>query len=232
VWTLPHLYVRLCEFAYEVYDATRHPSLGQSPREAFEKGLAATGHRLQRVVPYDREFVVLTLPAPRKGTVRVQAGRGAKVNYLYYWSEAFRNPEVEGQLVAVRYEPFDAGTAYAFVCGQWVECHSELYTTFRGRSEKEIMLASRELMKRHQNHAQQLNINGRRLAEFIQSVEAEEALLTQRLRDRESQEVRSGRSIAIADNDFQGGVSEAGGAALGSEPESEPPGSYEIYGEF
>jgi transposase InsO family protein len=232
VWTLPHLYTHLCEFAYEVYDTTQHPSLGKSPREAFEKGLTATGHRLQRMVPYNREFAVLTLPAPRRGTVRVQAGRGVKVNYLYYWSEAFRNPEVEGQRVAVRYEPFDAGTAYAFVCGQWVECHSELYTTFRGRSEKEIMLASRELVKRHQNHAQQFNISGRRLAEFLQSVEAEEALLTQRLRDRDSQEVRSSGSSAMARSDAQGDESDAGGATLGSGPEAESPGNHEIYGEF
>jgi len=57
------------------------------------------------MIPYNREFLVLTLPAPKRDMVRVQAGRGVKVNYLYYWSEAFRNPEAEGKPVAVRYEP-------------------------------------------------------------------------------------------------------------------------------
>src|SRR5208283_4321983 len=79
LWTLPELCERLSEFAYEVYDATTHPSLGQSPRESFERGLAATGHRLQHVIAYDREFLMLTLPAPQRDTVRVQAGRGVRV---------------------------------------------------------------------------------------------------------------------------------------------------------
>ncbi|TAM83452.1 MAG: hypothetical protein EPN47_04910 [Acidobacteria bacterium] len=197
VWNLPDLCERLAEFAYEIYDTTLHPSLGQSPREAFERGFALTGHRLQQIIPYNREFLVLTLPAPKRSTVRVQPGRGVMINYLYYWSEAFRNPEVERKPVAVRYEPFDAGTAYAFVDGQWVECHSELYTIFRGRSEKELKLASRELLKSRQNYTRQFSINARGLAEFLQSVEAQEALLTQRLRDREGKETKTMRTNGI-----------------------------------
>ena len=85
VWTLPELCQRLTEFVYEVYDTLDHPSLGQSPRESYQRGLAATGQRVQRLVPYNREFLMLTLPAPRRGSVRVQVGQGVKVNYLYYW---------------------------------------------------------------------------------------------------------------------------------------------------
>jgi transposase InsO family protein len=71
VWNLPGLCQRLAEFAQEVYDTTPHPSLGQSPREAFERGLAITGRRLQQMIPYNREFLVLTLPAPKRDMVRV-----------------------------------------------------------------------------------------------------------------------------------------------------------------
>lgn len=233
LWTLPELCERLSEFAYEVYDATTHPSLGQSPRESFERALAATGHRLQHVIAYDREFLMLTLPAPQRDTVRVQAGRGVRVNYLYYWCELFRDPEVEGKLVAVRYEPFDAGTAYAFVRGQWAECHSEFYTIFHGRSEKEVKLASTELHKRHQNHLQRVNVNARRLAEFLQSVEGDEVLLTQRLRDREGKTTRTVGGDPTRTEDSQTkNKSPAGNEVICAFRQNEVEESIEIYGEF
>jgi len=231
VWNLPDLCQRLAEFAHEIYDTTPHPSLGQSPRETFERGLVITGRRPQQMIPYNREFLVLTLPAPKRDMVRVQAGRGVKVNYLYYWSEAFRNPEAEGKPVAVRYEPFDAGTAYAFVCGQWVECHSELYTTFRGRSEKEVMLASRELLKQNQDHSRQFSVNARRLAEFLQSVEAEEALLTQRLRDREGKATEAMRANRISAEEARVGERQLS-EEWRAPQQNQIPDCIEIYGEF
>ena len=62
---------------------------------------------------------------------------------------------------------------------------SEHYAQFAGRSERELMLATAELRRRHQRHAQQLAITARKLADFLASVEAEEVLLRQRLRDAE-----------------------------------------------
>ena len=54
------------------------------------------------------------------------------------------------------------------------------------------MLATAELRRRYQNHSAGFHITARRLAEFLQSVEAEETLLTQRLRDGESRALRLG----------------------------------------
>jgi hypothetical protein len=73
-----------------------------------------------------------------------------KVNQIYCWSDRFRNPAVEGTCVAVRYDPFDVGAAYAFVERQWVRCYSEHHLIFQGRSEKAILLASHELRRRNQ----------------------------------------------------------------------------------
>ena len=91
-----------------------------------------------------------TLPTTRRGTARVSPGRGVIVNGVYYWAEAFRDPTVENHDVAVRYDPFDIGKAYAFVKNRWTEGHSEHYAALRGRSEKEIMLASKEVRRRSQ----------------------------------------------------------------------------------
>jgi putative transposase len=188
-WTLSQFYTRLCEWAYEVYDTIEHPGLGQSPREAFAMGVAQGGQRLQRLIPYDETFRMLTLPTTRKGTAKVMPHLGIKINALYYWSDALLDPEVAKTQVPVRYDPFDAGTVYAFIKGRWVQCISEHYAIFAGRSEREIQLATTELRKRDQLHSQQFTLTARKLADFLTSLEAEELLLQQRLRDTEAREV-------------------------------------------
>jgi putative transposase len=189
-WPLAELHAKLSEYLYEVHDGFNHPALGQGPREAFQVGLARGGARLHRMIAYNEEFLMLTLPTTPKGTARVMPSTGIKIRYIYYWCEAFR--QIEGEAVPIRYDPFDAGTAYAFVRKQWLQCHSDCYGTLKGRSEREIMLATAELRRRHQNHSAGFHITARRLAEFLQSVEAEETLLTQRLRDGESRALRLG----------------------------------------
>ena len=90
----------------------------------------------------------------------------------------------------VRFDPFDAGLAHAFVKGRWVRCISEHHASFAGRSEREILLATAELRRRLQRHGQQLPITARKLADFLDSLQAEEVLLEQRLRDAEARNVR------------------------------------------
>lgn len=189
-WPLAELHQRLSQYLYEVRDTLNHPALGQSPREAFETGLARSGSRLHRMVPYNEEFLMLTLPTTAKGTAKVMPSRGVKINHVYYWCEALRDPEVQREAVPIRYDPFDAGLAYAFVRKQWLQCHSEYYAVLKGRTEREIMLATNELHQRRRNHSADFTVTARQLAEFLQSVEAEEKLLTQRLRDWESKDVR------------------------------------------
>lgn len=185
-WTFGKFYTRLCEWAYEVYDTLEHPALGQSPRDAFAMGMTQGGQRLQRLIPYDETFRMLTLPTTRKGTAKVMPHVGVKINALCYWSDALLNPEVGKTQVPVRYDPFDAGIAYAFIKGRWVQCLSEHYAIFTRRSEREIQLATAELRKRNQLHGQRLTITARKLADFLTSLEAEELLLEQRLRDTEA----------------------------------------------
>ncbi len=188
-WTLGQFYPRLCEWAYEVYDTIEHPALSQTPQEAFTMGMVQGGQRSQRLIPYDETFRMLTLPTTRKGTAKVMPHLGVKINALCYWSDALLDPEVEKTQVPVRYDPFDAGIAYAFIKGRWVYCLSEHYAIFAGRSEREIQLATTELRKRNQLHGQQFTITARKLADFLTSLEAEELLLEQRLQDAEAREI-------------------------------------------
>jgi transposase InsO family protein len=197
-WTLGQFYTRLCEWAYDVYDTLEHPTLGQSPREAFAMGIARGGQRPQRFIAYDETFRMLTLPTTRKGTAKIMPHMGVKVNSLFYWSDAFLNPEVEKTQVPVRYDPFDAGIAYAFIKGHWVQCLSEHYAIFSRRSEREIQLATAELRKRNQLHGQQFTLTARKLADFLSSLEAEELLLEQRLRDTETREMLTSKEPLVS----------------------------------
>jgi putative transposase len=189
IWTLERLYQYLCLWAYEVYDTLAHPALNQSPRDAYESGLQLAGARSHRCVQYDEAFRLLTLPTTRTGIAKVIPGKGIKINNRYYWANAFRTAEIENMCAPVRYDPYDAGQAYVFIKGVWVTCHSEHYHVFRGRSEREVMLASSELRKRQSRTRSVFNSSAKKLASFLTSVEAQETLLMQRLRDLETKKV-------------------------------------------
>jgi putative transposase len=185
VWTLAELYEHFCWYAYEVYDQQEHPALGRSPREAFLGGMAQSGSRSPRNIVYDENFQIFTLPSTAKGTAKVQAGEGVKINYLHYWSidDSFLQPSVEGIQVPVRYDPFDMGTAYAYVDGQWVRCISEHYALLQGRSEREVRYASLELRQQKRMYAKHITVRAKEIAEYLESAEAQEALQLQRLHD-------------------------------------------------
>jgi putative transposase len=189
VWTLGDLYAYLTTWAYEVYDLSIHPAVGMTPAEAFQKGLVRGGTRSHCSIDYDDTFHFFSLPTTAKGTAMVEPGRGVKVNPLYYWSEAFRPASIEHAQVPIRYDPFNVGIASAFVGGRWVQCISEYYVQFKGHSERELLLATAELRQRLRTQAKDIAITGKRLAEFLASAQAHEALLLQRLRDAEAQEV-------------------------------------------
>jgi transposase InsO family protein len=190
-WTLGCLYDYLSRFLFEVYDTIPHPALGQSPRDTYTAGVEFAGNRPSRAIAYDQSFLMATLPTTRRGTAKVSPGRGVIINHIYYWAEAFRDPTIENRDVAVRYDPFDIGTAFAFAKNRWVECRSEHHMALQDRSEKELMLASKELRRRRQLHSQErFTITARKLADFLASAEAEEKCLVQRLRDRENKKIR------------------------------------------
>lgn len=196
VWTMRELNERLNQYLFEVYDQLEHPALGQTPREAFLRGMEAHGLRLHKIILYDEKFKFSTLPTTNKGTATLSPGIGVKINYIHYWSNFFNDPELEGRQIPVRYDPFNAGIAYAFVRSQWVECISEHYATFAGRSEREIMLATQELRKKNQSHsAKRFDINAARLAKFFNSVEQSEAVLEQHAMDLELHAATHGPSV-------------------------------------
>ena len=191
VWTLPDLYAFLGEWAYEIYDQEEHPALLQSPRESFAFGMARGGQREHRRVPYDDAFIKATLPSTRRGTAKVQPGKGITVQYLLYWHEVFRRPDVVRTQVDIRYDPFDVSRAYAYVRGRWVECvtAATFFGVFQGHSERELELAAAELRAQNRRTHRTDPITVQRLAAFFAKIEAHEAVLLQRRRDQENRAI-------------------------------------------
>jgi hypothetical protein len=187
-WTLGMLYVYLCVYAYEIYDTLEHPALGRSPRDAYAAGMTLGGERLHRLIPYDEQFRMMTLPSTAKGTAVVHPSRGVKINSVYYWHDAFRDPTLTGQSVPVRFDPFDIGSAYVYVRNQWIRCHSEHYAILHGHSEREKQLITQRLHERARSHGQSCTVTARQLATFFASVEAQEEILAQRVRDAEARQ--------------------------------------------
>ena len=190
VWPLPDLYERLTEWAYDIYDQQFHETLGQSPRDAYLTGLELFGERAHRRVLYNEDFLMETRPDIPRKTALVVAGRGIKVHYLYYWNDVFRHPEVVRTRVAVRYDPFDVGTVYAYARGTWVPCISQFYSAFHGHSEKELMLAAQTLREIARQNHKQASLTPLKLANFLAEVHRDEHVFLQRLRDLEAQAVR------------------------------------------
>lgn len=242
LWTLELIYLFLREWAYEVYDTFEHPALGQSPRDAFAYGMVTAGERAHRMVSYDDEFRLLTLPTTRKTTAKVMPGRGVKINNFYYWSEVFRRPEIEGTQVKVRYDPFNIGLSFAYAHGQWNECHSEYYTTFRDRSEREILIATAELRRRSTRHSRQFYTTASRLAHFLESVESKEILLRQRTADLEARSILRlvNNEVITRDPNQNPQLTSAAPSTLLNDPVKQMPSSgepqhsaeLEIYGKF
>lgn len=180
IWNLPDLYKELCKLFYEIYDNTTHQTLDQTPNEAYINGLAVGGTREHRRIEYDETFKIMTLPAPTGETRKVDSCSGIKMFNIRYWSDHFRDPDLEQKEfcnVEVRYDPFNIGIAYAFVKKRWVKCTSSFYQVLNGRTEKEIQLASEEIRKRKKANGKKAEVTDRELAEFLKSIEEQESLL-------------------------------------------------------
>ena len=146
------------------------------------------------------------------------------------------DPEIENTPLSIRYDPFEVGVAYAFVGKRWVKCYSEYYSVFHGRSEKELMIATKELRALKSSHSRQFTISAKKLADFLESVEAEEVMLMQRLRDAEGRKVfeKINSDVPLANAEDPPVVQrvETSGDNASEESQLEDETELEIYEEF
>lgn len=193
IWTFERLAVRLEEYFDRVYHKNHHETLGCSPEQMYLVGLSLAGSRSHTVIPYNRDFLILTCPSTPKGTAHVTQ-HGVKINYLFYKSPVFNVPGNKGKDVPVRYEPYNRGIAYAYVENQWHELQSERYALFSQYTERAIQILSTQLNLQNRQLGKHQDINAERLAAFMRSVEGEELLEKQKKLESESQIYREKNS--------------------------------------
>ncbi len=184
IWTFESLYEMMDEWCYQIYDQQIHSTLGTSPRNFYENRLYKTGKRGHTFVRYDELFEIMTLPTTPKQKAKIQPGRGVRINNIYYWGAMLDHPELEGQSVFVRYDPFDMSIAYAYINKYWTKLRSENFMLFENRTEKEIKLATIEIRKRMKNAGNVNEITGKIIANFLNSAESKEVLQIQYLKDK------------------------------------------------
>jgi hypothetical protein len=168
VWTLAYLMERIEKFYFEVFDRREHFALGESPRNAFETGMAIHGMRPIRMINYDEIFRFSILPTTDKGYSKVVISRGIKIKNIYYWHQAFQ--AIPGEFVAVKFDPFDIGIAYAYLIKskKWVECHSEYYAVLKGLTEKELKVISIQIRRQKQLTQKRVTVTARDIARFLE----------------------------------------------------------------
>ncbi|WP_421662751.1 TnsA endonuclease N-terminal domain-containing protein [Lysinibacillus telephonicus] len=184
IWTFESLHEMMDEWCYQIYDQQIHSTLGTSPRNFYENRLYKTGKREHTFVRYDELFEIMTLPSTPKQKAKIQPGRGVRINNIYYWGDMLDHPELEGQSVFVRYDPFNMSIAYAYVNKYWIKLRSENFMIFENRTEKEIQIATIEIRKRMKNTGNAIEITGKIIANFLNSAESKEVLQIQHLKDK------------------------------------------------
>ena len=186
VWTLEALYIALSEYCYEVYDASEHSTLLDTPRAFFNAGIQRGGERAHVFIPYSDAFKLTTLPSTKKGTALVVPNAGVCINYIIYWCDEFRRANVEETDVLVRYDPFDLSRAYAYVGKKWTLCVPPNRFDLQHVSEKELALITAEIRQRYREHAKRgITITSRLISEHLRKAEVTEARLKQQRRDAE-----------------------------------------------
>ncbi len=185
-WYLEALYYGIEHWAFDYYDQDTHPALGLSPRAAHEKGIADSGARVHRHLICNTDFLIATCPAvDREGVRKVDRQRGVKYNDFFYWAPEFRDHKVAGTKVPVRYDPWDASTAYARVNHKWVRCTCSILAGLGQMTESEREALSDEYRQRNGKKLDS-PVSIQRLKEFLQTFTPEGAMALHRARQAEN----------------------------------------------
>ncbi|MBS1940643.1 MAG: Mu transposase C-terminal domain-containing protein, partial [Bacteroidetes bacterium] len=104
-------------------------------------------------------------------TRKVDGQRGVKIRHLWFWNDVFTKAELKNREVEVRVDPWDPGTAFALLKGQWVACRSKLQPTLSKYTEVERRYLFEEIAKKMGNRIGTLSAH--RLAEWLHVMKPE-----------------------------------------------------------
>lgn len=177
VWTIERFAERCRTYLEKVYGEQIHGALGITPNEAFAQGLRNFGARDHQRIAFDRPFEMICLPSTGSGRAKVLPGGRIKIDYNLFHAPELAAPGMPKREVEVRYDPFNAGLAYAYADGRWIALKSLWYAVFSRYSEREIQAATQEIREKNRSEYRNRQVNAEVLARFLLGLEAEEAAL-------------------------------------------------------
>jgi putative transposase len=86
---------------------------------------------------------------------------------------------------------------------KWFKCYSDFYNIFKNLTLKEMMLVFEEIKKKNQIIGRSHPITSAKIAQFLRSAEAEEFLMSQRLKDHELKRIFTHDSIENYQNEMK-----------------------------
>lgn len=131
-----------------------HEGIATLPSKLFEKSLADQGDRPLRIIPYDENFIVLTMPIV-KSAAAIHPTRGLRYDYVWYHSSELNNPRWHTKPVTLR-EPIDESHVIVQLGADWIRCDPVSYV-FRLYSHRDQRL----LLEEWRAEARQANRNER-----------------------------------------------------------------------
>jgi putative transposase len=206
-WNFPMLDEHLEKYLYKEYAKREHSSLGQTPQQAFDEGLARFGRPESNPIKYDDAFLIDTMPSTRKGTAKLIRSRGFKIYGVYYRSRELRRSELLGKLFEVRYDPWNMAHAYAWVKNRWVVCYAPraIYAKLKNRSEREVKYITEQHRQSYKNYGRNFKTRAIEIGENLADKKAAEELEMQRLKDQEirTSALKGGRRLSPSDKQKQ-----------------------------
>lgn len=138
---------------HDARDERFDPTLGSSPREAWDQGLARLGGT--RLVRVDDLMRFLAMPYADGVTRRIHPKNGVVVGYLRYESDEFAELPPQARTGEVRVDPDDASRVMVLVEGRTIEARCRAIAHHRVISRVELSLLSQRI-KRDQRDGRRL----------------------------------------------------------------------------
>lgn len=195
LWSLGPAYEGLCDWAYNRHAKQLHSTLKESPQSLYARTLDLTGHRNHRMISYDEDFRVMTLPTTDKGTGRNTLNKGVRIHNEYYYHPTLNERALLEKDLPVKYDPYDYSTAWVYVRDKWIKCLSQDHHQLRGITENELRIRSAEKGRRNTVFSRTLGERAEERARGVLEDQKREKELAARLaivraKEREDAQIR------------------------------------------
>ena len=146
LWTPDAFMEAFDRFLFKEYPALRQKETHETPHGRYDRLMATAGYRPSRYIPFDEQFLIMTMLEPDQGR-RMVHSYGVSINSLRYWSAELNAYVQNKKKYCVKIDPMNLNHAYIFIEGKWIEltCTSPIVAEYNelGLDQGHIELIAR-----------------------------------------------------------------------------------------